>query len=152
MAGATLRLTHEAEEPRSTLADEARGAEAIAFIEQNLAEPLSLADMAGAVGLGRYHFIRLFRRAVGVTPYKYLLNQRLTGAADSLREGSNVFDAALDNGFMDLSEFTRRFGTKFGQSPGAYRRNVARGRGQGCSGRHNQAFILRKRRKFARSI
>lgn len=122
MAGAALRLTQEVEEPRSTFADEARAAEAVAFIAQNLAAPLSVADMAATVGLGRYHFIRLFRRVVGTTPYQFLIIQRLAGAADALREGSDVLDAALGNGFTDLSEFTRRFGAKFGQTPGAYRR------------------------------
>ena len=122
MAGAALRIVHDAEEPRATLADEARAAEAVAFIVQGFAMPLSLGDMAAAVGLGRYHFVRLFRRVVGTTPYQYLLNRRLAGAADALRGGSDVLGAALGNGFTDLSEFTRRFGAKFGQSPGAYRR------------------------------
>ena len=127
MAGAALRLMHEANEPRATFADEARAAQAVTFIVQNFAAPLSLGDMAAAAGLGRYHFIRLFRRVVGTTPYQYLLNYRLTGAADALRAGSEVLHAALDNGFTDLSEFTRRFGAKFGRSPGAYRRYALSG-------------------------
>lgn len=133
MIGAAFRLMHDVKEPRATFADEARAAEAVAFIEQTFAAPLSLGDMAAVVGLGRYQFIRMFRRVVGTTPYQYLLNRRLAGATDALRQGSDVLDAALGNGFTDLSEFTRRFRAKIGQSPGAYGRCAKQQNATGAS-------------------
>ena len=62
--------------------------------------------MAEEVGLGRYHFLRVFRRVVHATPYAYWPNRRLAGTAAVLDDGSGVLDAAIASGFSDLSEFT----------------------------------------------
>jgi AraC family transcriptional regulator len=122
IAGAALRSAHGVDEAPSRLLDEVRAAAAVRLIETCYAEPLSLAAMAETAGLGRYHFLRVFRRIVGTTPYAYLLNVRLAAAADALRDGMAVLDASIASGFGDLSEFTRRFGMRFGQSAGAFRR------------------------------
>ena len=123
IAGAALRVAQDGEEAPTSLVDEARVAAAVALIVAKHDEPLSLADMAQVAGVGRYHFLRMFRRVVGTTPYAYLLNRRLAVAADALRDGSDVLGAMLAGGFGDLSDFTRRFGAKFGRSPAAFRRD-----------------------------
>lgn len=128
IAAAALRAAHEVEDVRTTLSDEARAASAVALIDAEYAEPLTLGAMAEVAGLGRYHFLRVFRRVVGTTPYRYLLDRRLAVAVDALRDGSGVLEAMLVSGFGDLSEFTRRVGAKFGRSPGTFRRE-ARTRG-----------------------
>lgn len=65
-----------------------------------------------------------FREGLGVTPYNYILRHRLDAAARRLIEGSEpVLDIALDVGFGDLSEFTRRFRARFGRPPAAFRRS-----------------------------
>jgi transcriptional regulator GlxA family with amidase domain len=48
-------------------------------------EPLSIDDLARAVGLSRAHFSREFRRAFGESPHAYLLTPRLERAAALLR-------------------------------------------------------------------
>ena len=123
MAGAALRLSHaDAASPERTR-DLARIATAARLIEAHHPEPLSVADIAAAVGLSRYHFLRRFSTVLGVTPYQYLLNRRLRAAARALREDRmSVLDAALSAGFGDLSEFTRRFRRTFGQTPASWRR------------------------------
>lgn len=121
-AHAALRLGHDAEEARATPADEARMAAAVALIERGFAEPLSVAGLAEAVGISRFHFVRVFRRTVGVTPYAFVLNRRLAAAAEVLRAGdAGILEVALSCGFGDLSEFTRRFRTRFGRTPSAFR-------------------------------
>lgn len=103
--------------------DEKRIAAAVRLIEREIAEPLSLARIAGEVGMSRYHFLRTFRSITGQTPWHYILSRRLTLAAGHLSAGSlAVLDAALASGFSDLSEFTRRFHAHFGVTPGLYRR------------------------------
>ena len=49
------------------------------------AEPLAVADMAGAAGLSPAHFSREFKRAFGESPHQYLLTRRLERAAALLR-------------------------------------------------------------------
>jgi AraC family transcriptional regulator len=103
--------------------EEAKAVDAIRIIEARYAEPLTIAGLAQAVGLGRQRFALAFRRATGVTPYSYVLRRRLEAAALRLRAGSGtVLEIALEVGFGDLSEFTRRFGRRFGAPPAAWRR------------------------------
>lgn len=126
IASAALTLAHDGQEAPVSLTDEARVAAAIAVIERDFAEPLSLGGLAQALGVSRHHFLRTFRRVAGVTPYNYVLNRRLDAAAEHLRSGDGtVLDVALACGFTDLSEFTRRFGATFGRPPAAFR-NEAR--------------------------
>lgn len=100
-------------------------AEAAAIIEAHYAEPLSVADLAQATGTTRRRLSIAFRRAIGVTPYHYVLARRLDAAAQRLRTSDEtVLAIALDTGFGDLSEFTRRFGARFGCPPAAFRKNV----------------------------
>jgi AraC-like DNA-binding protein len=53
-------------------------------------------------------------------PHQYLLGLRLRGAARLLRDGAAVTDAALANGFENLSHFSRTFRRRFGVSPRRY--------------------------------
>jgi AraC family transcriptional regulator len=103
--------------------EEAKAAEAVRIIDAAFADPLTVAELAAAVGLGRQRFAVAFRRTVGVTPYNYVLCRRLEAAAERLRAGPEpVLTVALDAGFGDLSEFIRRFRRHIGVSPGAWRR------------------------------
>jgi AraC-like DNA-binding protein len=123
MAGTALRLSHADAPPPERARDIGRIAAAARLIEEQYAEPLTIAGIAGAVGLSRYHFLRRFSAAMGMTPYQYLLNRRLRAAAQALREDRvPVLEASLSAGFGDLSEFTRRFRRTFGQTPSTYRR------------------------------
>lgn len=119
-----LALTAEGEaEQATTLRDERRIAAVLDHLHRHHNEHLGLGDMAGLIGLGRHQFLRVFRRVVGLPPHAYLLNYRLGRAAAALNAGGRrVLDIALDNGFSDLSEFTRRFRSIYGRSPAAYRR------------------------------
>ena len=105
--------------------EEVKAAEAVRIVDACYAEPLSVAELAHRVGLGRQRLALAFRRAVGVTPYNYILRRRLEAAAGRLRTSPRtVLDVALDVGFGDLSEFSRRFKRRFGVAPGAYRRQA----------------------------
>jgi AraC family transcriptional regulator len=116
-------LDQNAQSVSCDVRDEARAAQAVGIIEARYAEPLTIAGLAHEVGLRRRSFASAFKRAVGVTPYNYILGRRLAAAAERLRrDRSSVLEIALDVGFCDLSEFTRRFHAKFGLSPGLYQR------------------------------
>jgi AraC-like DNA-binding protein len=98
---------------------------ALAFMEANAAKPLTLAEIARAAHLSKQHFCRVFHRAVGVTPLRFLVRLRLRVAKGALwHEGSTVKEAALAAGFEDQHHFTRVFHKLEGITPTDFRRAV----------------------------
>jgi AraC-like DNA-binding protein len=87
-----------------------------------LHQRLSLAALASEAAMSPYHFLRTFRRVIGMTPHQYVLHTRLHRAAVCLRQSDQpVSNVALDAGFNDLSTFNRRFRRVMGASPSVYR-------------------------------
>jgi len=102
--------------------DQKRVAETVRLIELNADRPLSLSELADGAATSPFHFLRTFRRIVGMTPYQFLLRTRLHRAAVRLRSSDAAISAiAFDAGFNDLSTFNRRFRREMGEAPGAYR-------------------------------
>ncbi len=96
--------------------------EVLRLIEERPDEPLDLAGLASRAGLSKHHFLRVFRRFVGMTPYQYVLRARMARAARRLRTSSeSVLSIALASGFGDLSTFNARFRATFGTTPSNYR-------------------------------
>lgn len=103
--------------------DVARAHDAMARIEASCATALSLGELAREAGLSPFHFLRLFRRVAGVTPYQYLIGARLRRALDLLLDTElPVTRVAYDSGFGDLSNFNHTFRRVIGGTPRAYRR------------------------------
>jgi len=126
LCAAAFRLDHDVDEAGASLDQEARAVRAAQIIEASYAEPLSIAGLAADVGLTRRRLADAFKRALGVSPYNYILSRRLEAAAERLRAGAAcVIDVALDCGFGDLSEFTRRFSARYGSPPGRDRATAA---------------------------
>jgi AraC family transcriptional regulator len=99
-----------------------RISDAIRLIEGKSDEPITLAGLARAVAMSPYHFLRTFRAVTGVTPYQFILGQRLRQAAARLRQTADpIVDIAFDAGFGDLSTFNRRFRRIMGKTPSAWR-------------------------------
>jgi AraC family transcriptional regulator len=109
--------------PAAPTAREARRMiEAIRLVESDAARPVRLKDLAASAGMSRYHFLRVFRRLTGMTPYQYLISARMRRAALELASTRRpVLDIALDSGFGDLSTFNHRFRATFGLTPTQYR-------------------------------
>jgi AraC family transcriptional regulator len=103
--------------------DEARVTVAIRFMEQHFDEHLTLQQLSSLAGLSQFHFLRIFRKILGITPYQFLIRIRLRAAAKQLRCSNElVTDISTACGFGDLSQFTRYFKSSFGASPSQYRR------------------------------
>ncbi len=85
---------------------------------------ISVQDVASACNLSRGYFIRAFRETTGVTPYQWLLNERVARARELLRDGDlSLSEVAISCGFADQSHFTRVFTGVVGTTPGNWRRN-----------------------------
>ena len=82
-----------------------------------------LDQLAGAAAMSKFHFLRVFRRVLGTTPYQYVLALRLRRAALRLLTTPDpVSGIAYDSGFGDLSTFNAAFRDRFGRNPTAFRR------------------------------
>jgi AraC family transcriptional regulator len=84
--------------------------QAIDHIHHHLHHDLSLKDIAGSVGLSPFHFARLFKRSIGLSPHQYLVRQRVERARQLLLQGDLSLAAiATAVGFCDQSHFTMHF-------------------------------------------
>lgn len=93
------------------------------FIQENIHQDLSLADICQQVHLSKYHFLRMFRQHFGITPHQYILNCRVNRAREQLECGVALNDVVFEYGFSDLSHFNRRFKPIFGMTPRQYQRH-----------------------------
>jgi AraC family transcriptional regulator len=96
------------------------------FMAAHLREDISLDQLAGVVGLSRFHFSTSFRRATGQTPYQWLTALRMARACELLREtGAAIAQVALQVGYDTPSAFAATFRRQRGKSPSAFRRESA---------------------------
>lgn len=91
------------------------------------AGPLSLAEIAGVVGLHPRYATQIFRRAYGVSPMAYLTRHRVARAQELLAlTDMGVLEVGLSAGFGSASRFHHAFRAVCGCSPGAYRAALRR--------------------------
>ncbi|OEC61813.1 helix-turn-helix domain-containing protein [Pseudomonas sp. ENNP23] len=94
----------------------------MAYIEEHLAEPLSLGELAAFSALSEYHFARMFRESFGLPPHQYVLARRLAHARHLLAHTTlPLGEVALACGFSSASHFSNRFRRALGGTPGEYR-------------------------------
>ena len=86
-----------------------------------LAAPPSLEALAATVNLSPFHFARVFRRATGMPPHTWLMQQRIARARALLQSGCLPLEVAMQLGFADQSHLSRQFKQVYGVGPGAYR-------------------------------
>lgn len=94
--------------------------QAINYIEDNLAEDISLQAIATEVNMSRYYFCRLFKKSTGITPYQYLIESRIERAKELLsrkHQSISIMDVALQVGFSNQSHFTKHFKRLVGVTP-----------------------------------
>lgn len=95
---------------------------AISYINLNLSSPLCLDRLAEQACLSKYHFCRLFKQHVGVSPMQYCVCRRIETARELLgRPDQTISLTAYRLGFNDISDFIRQFKKLTGITPGAYR-------------------------------
>jgi AraC family transcriptional regulator len=93
----------------------------VAYIHQNLRQPLALADLSRVACLSAYHFSRTFKRSTGFSPHQYVLRARVDAARALLVSGRlSVAEIALHVGFFDQSHLARHFKRQCGVPPSGF--------------------------------
>jgi AraC-like DNA-binding protein len=122
VAGAAVTAGNGASETVRSPRQERRVAEVLRRIEAEPDEAATLSRLARDAAMSPYHFLRIFKAVAGVTPYQFILAQRLRRAAVRLRRTTDPISAvAYEAGFNDVSTFNRRFRRIMGMTPGAWR-------------------------------
>ncbi len=91
------------------------------YIDQNLDSDLSLDTLEETFHISKYHLSRLFKRNFGNTIHDYIIYKRISLAKELLADGESVATACSRSGFVDYSNFLRRFRQTVGVSPGKYK-------------------------------
>lgn len=94
----------------------------IGCIEEHLAEEWSNARLAEIAGYSEFHFLRAFRRHVGLTPAAYIRKRRISEIVRRIgQEDRPMADIAFDMGFNSKENFTRAFLREHRILPSAFR-------------------------------
>jgi AraC family transcriptional regulator len=94
-----------------------------AYMHEHLHEDVNLDDLAAQANISKYHFLRAFAKTTGFTPHRYLVNLRMSRAADLLRDTVQpVLHISMACGYRSPAQFTAAFRRRFGLSPTEFRR------------------------------
>ncbi len=96
---------------------------AIKYIDQNLSEQQSLAEVAAVAGMSPNYFSSLFHAVSGITLWEYVNSRRIDMAIRCLNddEQMNILDIALKCGFNNTANFNKTFKKVTGMTPKEYR-------------------------------
>lgn len=93
----------------------------IKYINENLAEVITLKELADQAGYSEYYFSRKFKDYTGDTVKDYVIKRRLIKASEDIIAGSKIIDAAFEYGWQSHGGFTKAFTKEFGFSPSLLR-------------------------------
>lgn len=92
------------------------------YIDAHLDQEIKLANLAALLDMSQFHFSHLFKQSMGLTPYQYLLQQRVERAKQLLKHTDRfIADIALECGFNSHSHLSKQFRQLTGITPKAFR-------------------------------
>lgn len=95
----------------------------IEYINARLAEKIQLTALAKVVDISQYYFCSLFKQSMGISPYQYIIGQRIERAKQLLKQKElSIVDVALKCGFSSQTHFSKQFRKRVGITPFAYRK------------------------------
>ena len=98
--------------------------EAITYMEHNYSQELTVEDLANACKLNRSYFSKLFKEIIGSTPQEFLINLRLSEAAEQMKTTSaSIGDIAVRCGYPNQLHFSQAFKKRYGLPPREWRKS-----------------------------
>lgn len=95
------------------------------FLRHNYGNQISIPDVADHVGLSVYYFTHQFKKQYGISPYEFLIAQRISNAKRLLLNSEmSVKDIAAACGYNNPSIFISTFKSRVGSTPSIFRRNI----------------------------
>ena len=97
-------------------------ADAMAWAQEHLDEPITVTDLARRAAMSRRTFARRFAATTGTTPYQWLLHQRLHRAQRMLETSESTIDVvSRECGFLNAGNLRKHFARALHTTPQAYR-------------------------------
>jgi AraC-like DNA-binding protein len=97
-------------------------ARARALLDERIAEPVTLDELAAHARLDKFRLCRAFREQVGLPPHAYVTHRRVSLAQELLTRGLSQAEVAVEVGLYDQSQLHRHFKRILGVTPGAWAR------------------------------
>ncbi len=95
------------------------------YIEENLTEDLTLAEIADVAHMSPHYFSRAFRNSTGIPPHRYVIDRRIEKAKALLSDNNlPLVEVGLSVGFQNQSHFTTLFHKRTGVTPKVYRSRI----------------------------
>jgi AraC family transcriptional regulator of adaptative response/methylated-DNA-[protein]-cysteine methyltransferase len=94
---------------------------AIKYIDENFKKHPSIDEVAKNIGMSKYHFIRVFKEYVGVTPMQFLHSVTLNYAKEHIKESKSILESSLDIGLSSSSRLHELFVNLIGVTPKEWR-------------------------------
>ena len=92
------------------------------YINDHLAQEIKLSDLSELAGISQFHFSRLFKQSMGVSPHQYLMAQRIERAKSLLKNSElSVTEIAFSCGFNSHSHLGKYFRQLTGVTPKNYK-------------------------------
>ena len=94
---------------------------ALSYMNTEYVRGITVSEIADNLNLDRCYFSTLFKKSLGISPRKYLLNLRMEKAAAIMAEnGGTPTIAAVSTGYADICQFSKMFKSKYGVPPREY--------------------------------
>lgn len=100
--------------------------DAIQYMSEHLTEKISIADISQSIFLSQYHFLRIFKKQMKITPYEYLIHLRINKVKELLVSTDECLDdIAIKSGFSDSKNLIYNFKRIEHITPNEYRKKCS---------------------------
>lgn len=97
----------------------------VIYVQKNFANDIRLKDIAKVAHMGETYFSSIFKKAMGLSPWKYVLYTRIEMAIKYLRENNDEYliaDISNKCGFHNTVDFNKMFKQVTGMTPSEYKK------------------------------